>query len=57
MTPNDTALRAAENMKNLPTQQEKRELAHELCRYYAALLGGQITKKPRSTENGAHPNH
>lgn len=33
------AVRAAENMRNLRYGAEKRELAHELCRYYKALLG------------------
>lgn len=32
------AIRAAENMRNLRTREDKRELAHELCRYYIALL-------------------
>jgi phenylpyruvate tautomerase PptA (4-oxalocrotonate tautomerase family) len=39
LTPNQTALRAAENMRNLKTPAEKRELAHELCRYLVAILG------------------
>jgi len=40
MTPNQTAIRAAENMRNLPTPAEKRALAHELCRYMLAILKG-----------------
>lgn len=40
LTPNQTALRAAENMRNLTTPAEKRALAHELCRYLVAILKG-----------------
>ena len=35
------AIRAAENIRNLKTAAEKRELAHQLCRYLAAILGGK----------------
>jgi hypothetical protein len=41
---NRTAVRAAENMRNLRTREEKRELAHELCRYYKAILAGHTQK-------------
>jgi len=39
------AVRAAANIQNLKTPAEKRELAHELCRYLVAILGG--SKKER----------
>lgn len=48
MTPEQIAIRAAENMRNLTTKEQKRELAHELCRYYMALLNGAVA--PRSSK-------
>lgn len=42
---NNPAMRAAWNMRELTTRAEKVELAHELCRYMVALLGGKASKK------------
>lgn len=42
----NTAMRAAEAIRNLRTPAEKRAMAHELCRYLVAILSrGQRPNK------------